>query len=159
MPNLSSLLRVVVLFHAGVLLVMQIAVASGFAVDVNENGIALKGHDPVAYFTDEKPTMGSASYTASVDGATYHFVSADHRDVFLADPEKYTPAYGGFCSLGVTMSMKITGDPNAWKIVGGKLYINSSPKALDIWSKDIPGNIEKANENWPLIKDKNPADL
>ena len=159
MPNLSFLIRILTLFSASILLVMQVAVASGFAVDVDENGIALKSHDPVAYISDGKPTIGSASYTASTDGATYYFVSADHRDLFLADPAKYTPAYGGFCSLGVTQGMKITGDPNAWKIVDGKLYINSSTKALEIWSKDIPGNIEKANEIWPTIKDKNPADL
>lgn len=159
MPNLSFLLRISTLLFTGTLLAMQIAMASGFAVDVDENGIALKRHGPVAFFSDGKPTIGNVKYTASANGATYYFVSADHRDLFLSDPVKYTPAYGGFCSLGVTRGMKITGDPNAWKIVYGKLYINSSPKALEIWSKDIPGNIEKANAIWPTIKDKNPADL
>lgn len=157
MPNLSFLLRFLMFLYACI--IAQAAAASGFAVDVDGNGIALKGHDPVAYFTDGKSVMGSARYMASADGATYYFASTDHHDQFLADPAKYTPAYGGFCALGVTQSMKITGDPKAWRIVDGKLYINSSPKALDIWSKDIQGNIKKANETWPAIKDKNPADL
>ena len=157
MPNLSFLFCFLTFLYTSI--IMQTAVASGFAVDVDENGIALKSHDPVAYFTDGKPVMGSARYMASANGATYYFASADHHDQFLANPAKYAPAYGGFCALGVTQGMKITGDPNAWKIVDGKLYINSSPKAFDIWSKDIPGNIKKANEVWPAIKDKNPADL
>ena len=159
MRKLSLLLRVFALLCASVPLITQTTAAGGFAVDVDENGTALKGHDPVAYFADGKPTMGSADYTASVDGATYHFASAENRGQFIADPEKYTPAYGGYCALGVTRSMKITGDPDAWKIVNDKLYINSSPKSLVMWSEDIPGNIKKANEAWPAIKDKNPAHL
>lgn len=159
MPSSSFFLHILAILYASILLAMQTAIASGFAVDVDEKGIAIKGHDPVAYFTDGKPTLGNVDYTASAEGAIYHFASIDNRDQFLANSARYTPAYGGFCALGITRSMKITGDPNAWKIVDGKLYINSSPKAFDIWSKDIPGNIKKANEVWPTIKDKNPADL
>lgn len=158
MPNSSLPLRVVALLYAGIMMT-QSAVASGFAVDVDKSGIALKGHDPVAYFTVGKPSMGNASFKAGADGATYHFVSNGHRDLFLADPAKYLPAYGGYCAFGVTRGVKITGDPKAWKIVADKLYINSSPDALALWSKDIPGNIKKADEIWPRIKDKNPADL
>ncbi len=159
MRNLSFLPRMFALFCAGALLITKTAAAGGFAVDLDEKGIALKGHDPVAYFADGRSTMGSDRYTASVEGATYHFASANHRDQFVADPAKYTALYGGFCALGVTRSMKITGDPAAWKIVDGKLYINSSPKALVMWSEDIPGNIKMANEAWPAIKDKDPAHL
>ena len=159
MRRLSLLFGVVVLLCTSALLPMEAAVAGGFAVDVDGNGIAVGGHDPVAYFSDGTPTMGSADHTANTDGATYHFVSAANRDQFLADPEKYLPAYGGFCALGVTRSMKVRGDPEAWKIVDGRLYIHSSPRAQAIWSEDIPGNIVKADEVWPEIKDKNPADL
>jgi YHS domain-containing protein len=159
MPKLSLLLRIFALLCASVLLTTQTAVAGGFAVDVDENGVAVKGHDPVAYFADARPTMGSADYIADADGATYYFASSDNRDQFLADPAKYTPAYGGFCALGITRSMKVTGDPNAWKIADGRLYINSSHQAQDTWSEDIPGNIVKADEAWPAIKDTDPADL
>ena len=146
-------------FHTSVLLITQTALGGTFAVDVDESGVALKGHDPVAYFTEGRPAMGNAAYAASADEATYHFVSAESRDRFLADPTAFIPEYGGYCALGVTRSMKVTGDPEAWKIVDKRLYINSSPKSLVIWSEDIPGNIEKADEVWPLIKDKDPASL
>lgn len=159
MHKLFFLFRVFALLCASVLLFTQTTAAGGFAVDVDENGIALKGHDPVAYFADRKSTMGSADYTASVDGATYRFASAENRGQFFTEPANYTPAFGGFCALGVTLGMKIAGDPDAWKIVNDKLYINSSPKSLVIWSEDIPGNIKKANEAWPEIKDKDPAQL
>jgi YHS domain-containing protein len=157
---MSRLSLLKLLFHTSVLLLItQTAVAGTFAVDLDENGVALKGYDPVAYFADGTPAMGNAAYAASVDEATYHFVSAEYRDRFLADPTTFVPAYGGYCALGVTLSMKISGDPEAWKIVDKKLYINSSPKSLVIWSEDIPGNIEKADEAWPAIKDKDPASL
>ncbi len=159
MLKLSLLLRMFALLCLGVLLTTQAAVGGGFAVDVDEQGIALKGHDPVAYFAVGRPTMGSADYTANVDGTTYRFASAENRDQFIANPAKYVAVYGGFCALGVTRSMKITGDPVAWKIVKDRLYINSSPKSLVIWSEDIPGNIKMANEAWPAIKDKDPAHL
>ncbi len=157
MYRLSHLLRVSALLGAGLLLVTQTAAARGFAVDLDNNGIALKGHDPVAYFADGKPTKGRAAYSATVDGATYQFASAENRSRFIALPSRYTPAYGGFCALGVSRNKKVTGDPNAWKIVAGRLYINSSPKSLAIWSGDIPGNIDKADAAWPAIKDKDPA--
>ena len=137
----SLFLRIFTLLWAGILVTGQTALAGNFAVDVDGKGIALKGHDPIAYFADGKKAMGSADYSAGFDGATYHFVSAVNRDQFLDDPEKYTPAFGGFCAFGVTRSVKITGDPNAWKIVNDKLYINSSPRVLGMWSEDIPGNI------------------
>ena len=159
MLKLSLLPRIVVLLCASSLLTTQTALAGGFAIDVDENGIALRGHDPVAYFAEGRPTMGSGDYTAKAGGATYHFASAANREQFLADPAKYAPAYGGFCALGITRSMKVPGDPEAWKIVDGRLYINSSPQALAIWTEDIPGNISKADEAWPAIKDTDPAEL
>jgi YHS domain-containing protein len=159
MSKSSLLFRILVPVCASIVLIAQTAMAGTFAVDLDDQGVALKGYDPVAYFADGKPATGSADHTASVEGATYHFMSADNRDQFLADPGKFTPAYGGFCALGVTRSMKIKGDPEAWKIVDDELYINSSPDALARWSEDIPGNIDKADEAWPEIKDMDPAEL
>ena len=157
MNKLFRLIPISVLLGAGLLLGAQSVAARGFAVDLDGNGIALKGHDPVAYFAGGKPARGQATYSASVDGATYRFVSAENRSRFISDPERYTPAYGGFCALGVSRNKKVNGDPSAWEIVGDRLYINSSPKSLAIWSEDIPGNIEKADAVWPVIKDKDPA--
>ncbi len=157
MPMSSTSLRLLVL--VSLLLGAQVAAAATFAVNLDESGVALRGHDPVAYFDDGGPALGSAEYSASIDGATYHFRSAENRDRFLAAPGKFAPIYGGYCALGVTRSMKIDGDPQAWKIVDDRLYINSSPRALAAWSEDIPGNIEKGDEAWPAIEDVDPATL
>jgi len=137
----------------------QAALAGSYQLDTDDNGLALKGHDPVAYFEQGVPTPGTADYSASHGGATYQFASAANRDLFVADPDKYAPAYGGYCAFGTTMKMKIPGDPQAWKIVDGQLYINSSPQVQTRWSEDIPGNIHKADTVWPQIQDANPADL
>lgn len=133
--------------------------AAGFDVDADADGLALRGHDPVAYFTAAKPTPGSADYTASANGATYRFATPGNRDRFLQDPARYLPAYGGFCSYGVTFRVKVSGDPIAWKIVDGVLYINSSLESRAIWSRDIPGYIRKADGIWPEIRDIDPKAL
>lgn len=159
MFKLLFLLKVFALFFVSVLTISQTAMANSFAVDMDTKGIALKGYDPVAYFVAGKPVLGSRDLPASSVGAIYYFASEDNRDKYLANPARYTPAYGGFCAVGVTRSKKVTGDSTAWKIVDGRLYINSSPESLVIWSKQIQGNIEKANEIWPVIKDKDPAHL
>ena len=143
-----------------VLTMMLISVAQAeFAVDVNADGVALKGHDPVAYFTDNKPVPGNADYSAEHNGATYHFASAANRDLFTADPDKYAPQFGGFCAFGTTFTKKVVGDPQSWKVVDGKLFINSGPGAHERWLEDVSGNITKANGIWEQIKDKDPATL
>ena len=136
----------------------QLAVA-GVQIDADANGVAIQGHDPVAYFTEGKPVAGKTDYTAEYNGASYHFASAENRDLFVSDPGRYAPQYGGFCAFGTTFKMKVPGDPNAFKVVDDKLYINSSPDILSRWSQDIPGNIDKANSAWPEIADKSPEDL
>ncbi len=79
--------------------------------------------------------------------------------MFDANPEKYLPAYGGYCAMGVAMGRKFATDPEAFKIVDGKLYLNLNSSIQKVWFRDIPGNIEKANENWADIKTVNAADL
>tara|TARA_A100001391_G_scaffold48685_1_gene28962 strand:- start:20916 stop:21470 length:555 start_codon:yes stop_codon:yes gene_type:complete len=129
------------------------------AVNTNEAGIALHGFDPVAYFTVGQPTRGSASFTAFHEGATYRFASAANRDRFKANPAAYAPQFGGFCAMGVALEKKLDGDPNVWKIVDGKLYLNVNPDVAVAWNRDIPGNIAKANENWPEIRHATPQSL
>ncbi len=136
----------------------QFAVA-GVQIDADANGVALQGHDPVAYFTEGKPVAGKADYTAEYNGASYHFASAENRDLFVSEPDRYAPQYGGYCAFGTTFRTKVPGDPSAFKVVGDKLYINSSPDILSRWSQDIPGNIGKANNAWPEIVDKSPEEL
>ena len=122
-------------------------------------GVAVHGYDPVAYFTEQRPVQGSAEFSVVHDGATYRFSSAANLKAFEADPEKYVPAYGGYCAYGVSVGAKFDGDPRLWKIVDGKLYLNLNKDIQKTWEKDIPGNIEKAEEQWPEIKHEDPARL
>jgi len=123
-------------------------------IDVNANGndVAIQGYDPVAYFTEETPTKGSASYTATYKNAIYHFSSEQNRDLFRASPTKYAPQYGGFCAFGVTKGRKFNTDPTAWRVVDGKLYLNLNKDVQKVWLEDIPGYITNANETWTSIK-------
>ena len=89
-------------------------------------GKAIKGYDPVAYFTEGKPVEGSSDFTAEFDGATWYFASAQNRDAFVADPDKYAPQYGGYCAYAVANGSTAKIDPEAWSVVDGKLYLNYS---------------------------------
>jgi YHS domain-containing protein len=114
-------------------------------------GLAAHGYDVVAYFTDGKSVIGSDAYAVAHAGGTYRFASQANLDAFKADPAKYEPAYGGFCAYGVALGKKFDGDPRYWKIVGGRLYLNLNSDIQAEWSKDISGNIAKAETNWGRI--------
>jgi YHS domain-containing protein len=115
------------------------------------SSLAIGGYDPVAYFTDGKAVEGKDSLEFKWNGATWRFTSQDHLNAFKADPEKYAPQYGGYCAWAVSQGYTASSDPYAWKIVGDKLYLNYSPGVQANWMKDIPGNIAKADANWPKV--------
>ena len=114
-------------------------------------GLAIDGYDPVAYFTDSKPVEGSKAYSFEWNGATWRFASAAHRDLFAQAPEKYAPQYGGYCAWAVAQGSTADIDPEAWRIESGRLFLNYSLDVQKKWSADIPGNIAKADENWPKL--------
>ena len=118
------------------------------------NSSAVGGYDPVAYFTEGKPVAGSANITHEWKGATWRFASEKNRDLFKASPEKYAPQYGGYCAWAVAQGYTAKGDPNHWKIVDGKLFLNYDASVQRNWEKDIPGHIANANKNWPKVLDK-----
>ncbi|GAB4032364.1 YHS domain-containing (seleno)protein [Spirosoma gilvum] len=117
-------------------------------------GKALRGYDPVAYFIEGKPVMGDSAISYAYQGANWYFASAQNRDTFKADPEKYTPQYGGYCAYGTSQGHKAPTEPDAWTIENGKLYFNYNKKVQTLWNKDRPDHIRKADTNWPLLKDK-----
>jgi YHS domain-containing protein len=128
------------------------ALASDPADPINKQGkVAIKGYDPVAYFTQHAPVKGSAMYTQEWMGATWQFSSAADRDEFAKSPEKYAPQYGGYCAYGVSQGHAVSIDPEAWSIIDGKLYLNYSKGVQKTWSSDIPGYVDKANRNWPAL--------
>lgn len=117
----------------------------------NTGGVAIRGYDPVAYFTDSKPVKGKPAHTVTWNGVKWQFASQANADKFKADPGKYAPKYGGYCAWAVSQGYTASIDPAAWKIVDGKLYLNYSKGVQSRWEKDIPGNIVKANGNWPKV--------
>jgi len=117
-------------------------------------GVAIRGFDPVGYFAEGKPIKGSAEFALRWRGATWHFASAANRDLFKASPEKYAPQYGGYCAFGVAQGHIPESDPDLWRIVDGKLYLNLNSKAQELWNRDIPGQIRSADQNWPAVLGK-----
>lgn len=133
--------------------------AADIDVNANTNDLAIQGYDPVAYFTQEAPTKGLATYTATYKNAIYHFSTEKNRDLFRLSPAKYAPQYGGFCAFGVTKGRKFDTDPTAWRVVDGKLYLNLNKDVQKVWLEDVPGYITNANETWTAIKTFNDAVL
>lgn len=122
-------------------------------------GLALHGYDVVAFFTDNKPVQGDAKFSMVDHEATYRFATQAHLDAFKANPAKYEPAFGGFCTFGVSVGAKLDGDPRYFKVVDGKLYVNVDENIFANFLKDVPGTIAKAEANWPKIANKAPADI
>lgn len=116
------------------------------------NGVAILGYDPVAYFTDNKAVKGSNDFTYEWLGATWHFASAEHRDLFMVDPVKYAPQYGGYCAQGMLDGSTAGADPNSWRIVDGKLYMYASQGDIAAWAPNETRNISTADVQWGLLK-------
>lgn len=114
---------------------------------------AIDGYDPVAYFVDGKPVKGGREFTHEWRGAVFRFANAGNLAAFRAAPEKYAPQYGGYCAWAVSQGYTADIDPEAWKIVDGKLYLNYNRDVQKKWESDVPGHIRKADANWPgLLK-------
>lgn len=141
-------------FAAAVLLLACAAPAAALS-PVNKSllgGVAIEGYDPVAYFTESRPVEGRKQWSHEWNGATWRFASAANRDLFAKEPEKYAPQYGGYCAYAVSKGYTADIDPEAWKIVDGKLYLNYDREVQKLWEQDVPGYIRKADENWPRIE-------
>ncbi len=116
-----------------------------------EDGVALAGHDPVAYFAATKATPGRADVTAVHEGATYRFASAANRDAFLADPARYLPQYGGWCAYGMARGYKAVIDPAAFTVAGGRLYLNYNAMIAIQWQRNREHEIRRADAHWPKV--------
>lgn len=132
---------------------------AGVDTYTDENDVILAGHDAVAYFTQNKAVVGSNEFTAVHNDAIYRFSSAANRDLFAANPDKYAPAYGGFCAFGASFGKKFDIDGKAFEIVDGVLYVNKNLQVKDAWSKDIPKHIDEADGAWINIEHKEASAL
>jgi hypothetical protein len=124
------------------------------SVNVSRGQLALRGYDAVAYFRDGRPVTGAASLEHRWNGAVWRFATAANRDAFAKDPAGYAPEFGGYCAYAVSRGYTADGDPNVWRIVDGRLYLNYSKRARELWEADVVGNIAKGKRNWPAVLDK-----
>lgn len=114
---------------------------------------ALGGYDTVAYFTEGEPVEGSSEFETDWQGATWRFASADNLASFEADPERYAPAYGGYCAYAASQGYTASGDPLQWTIVDDRLYVNYDAEVKALWLEDTAQYIRQADENWPGVLD------
>jgi len=141
--------RLPILFLSAILTMTAGAALAGEYFE--EDGAALRGYDPVAYFTDGKPTRGTSAHKYEYKGSTFYFATAANQRRFVRDPAKYAPQFGGFCAFGAANGYKVSTQPDAFAVVDGKLYLNHDVKVLERWQADIPGNITQAQRNWPEV--------
>ncbi|WP_037498387.1 YHS domain-containing (seleno)protein [Sphingomonas jaspsi] len=143
------------LIAAGLALATVTSVASAAPpapeISAEADHLAARGYDVTAYFTDGKAVRGRAEFSTEYKGATWRFASADAKAKFLADPAAFAPQFGGYCSWAVSQNYVAPGDPEQWKIVGGKLYLNFNARAKELWEADQDAAIERGNANWPTV--------
>lgn len=124
--------------------------------DGADSRLMLKGYDPVAYFTDGKPIVGKPEIKAAYEGVTYRFASEDHRRLFVANPSKFTPQFGGWCSNGMAYAIPLGGEPQNFKIIDGKLYLFGGNRSKLYFEMDQEKNLELARNYWETeVKDSN----
>jgi hypothetical protein len=123
------------------------------AAPVPEKRLALRGYDPVSYFTEGRPEQGSVEYQAAFDDATYWFKGPEHRATFVTDPDHYAPQFRGFCTVTLSRGAKYEADPEAWVIADGKLYVFGSKEGVPVFRAQTASTIEKATENWAMLRD------
>jgi YHS domain-containing protein len=159
MRNRSSAGRIVLGIAAGAVSILTLVSLAqpGAAEEVVNTGyfgdVAIKGYDPVAYFTQNAAVEGSEQFSYSWLGATWHFASAENRDLFAADPVKYAPQYGGLCADGVSFGTVTTNiDPKAWRIIDGKLYLAYDPGAVDGFGKNAT-KVANSQKYWPEVSE------
>jgi YHS domain-containing protein len=127
------------------------AAAKVHPVNKNRKGVAIKGYDPVAYFEQNGPLKGKSDFAHDWNGASWWFSSAANRDTFAAAPEKYAPQFGGYCAWAVSNGYTADTDPDAWRVVDGKLYLNYNKEVQRMWLQDVRKRIEDGNRNWPAL--------
>jgi YHS domain-containing protein len=118
-------------------------------VNRDQNGLALQGYDPVAYFTIGKPTPGDPAITSRHLGATYRFATVEDKRAFDADPGKYAPQFGGYCGYAASIHKLSPISPEFWEILDGRLVLQHNQKAWDAWHQNVGANLAKADQNWP----------
>jgi YHS domain-containing protein len=132
-------------------LVAAIFLGWSAVLQAGDQRLALKGYDPVAYFTEERAMIGDPQYQYEWDGALYRFASAKHLALFKGDPDRYLPQYNNWCAASMAKGAKVYGNPEWWLVVDGRLYLFGKPIGPGLMSKDPAAMKSQADENWPKV--------
>jgi len=154
MQNTSSIRRLAILTITLLAGFFMTGSLFGQALNLDKNGVAIQGHDPVAFFTEKKPVKGKPALSSKSGGGTYHFSSEANKKAFDAEPTKYIPQFGGFCAYGVSKGDKVKIEVDAFQIVDGRLLLQYDKKVRETFNKDQKALLKKADANWPTVKDK-----
>src|SRR5215469_14182373 len=141
---MKKLFAVMILFSA----LSTIATAKDL-LNLDRNGVAIQGYDPVAFFSDNRPIKGNAQFQSEYRGAKYYFISSEHKATFDKDPAKYEPQFGGYCAYGVSHNSRAPIKIEAWQIVSGRLLMQYDLDVKNEFNKDQQGTLKKADQNWP----------
>jgi len=114
-------------------------------------GAAIRGYDTVAYFNVGEPVRGQQDITVMWKGAVWQFSSQENRETFESNPRAYAPQYGGYCAFALSRGYIADTDPQAWRIVDGKLYLIHSVGLSTVWDQDVVGNLARSEDNWPDV--------
>ncbi len=125
--------------------------ASISSVNMDSEGVAIKGYDPVAYFTEKRPVKGVSEFEYVWHGARWRFENASHLEAFSRNPERYAPRYGGYCAYAVSQGKIVDIDPDSWTSFEERLYLNLNKDVQKLWEKDMQRYIQMADRNWPRI--------
>ena len=137
-----------------VMVLISAALAEKRLINTDRNGVALKGYDPVAYFTENKPVKGNPQFQATYSGGTYYFSSPENKRLFEADPKQYEPQFGGFCAYAASKGYTAKIEPDAFQVLNGRLLLQYDTDVRGLFNKDPQGNLKKADQNWPGIVEK-----
>ncbi len=129
---------------------------SPLAFNTDDDGVALRGFDAVAYFAVDNAVKGNPKYEFAWNGAKWLFSSEENMKKFQTNPEAYAPQFGGYCSYAVSKGYTADGDPNAWKVVDGKLYLNYDPEVKKLWEQEQSERIKQGEKNWSQFKVRKP---
>lgn len=121
-------------------------------ISTNWRGIAIDGYDPVSYHTLGEAQQGDADISYEWKDATWRFASEEHKKLFVANPEKYAPAYGGHCANGLATDHKVDGNPELWRMIDGKVYLFFAPRGRKRWASNTDQWIQDANATWAKLK-------
>ncbi|MBT8115428.1 MAG: YHS domain-containing protein [Arenicella sp.] len=145
-------------YHLSLFILMLLGVTKAWAIDPTYTGFfsdkAIKGYDTVAYFVEGRAVKGDERYKTEYQQAVWLFSSRQNLDLFLREPDKYAPQYGGYCAYAIAQNKTASIQPELFTIHQGKLYLNYSPSINQKWLADKDSYIVDADKNWPALLQK-----